>query len=317
MNDFYNSLISKVNIERTSFTLQPDNKSFFIGSCFSNNLQKRFNTLYLDTMESPFGNIYNPISLASGLMRIIENRAIIKDECFIVDGLYQHFDFYSKLGCNNLENYISKINKSVEKAHHYILNANMLVITLGTAGVYEIQDQVVNNCHKLPSSTFNRKIITMDRASLGLTKAINKLKKLNPKINIILTLSPVRHLRDTATENSLSKATLRVAIDNIIKATDSFYFPSYEIILDELRDYRWFTKDLSHPTEQAIEYVVSKFLISCQSEELKTYIKRVQKINNMRNHIIIHNDSDSTKKFIKTRNRNIKQLKEEYPFISL
>lgn len=314
-NDFYKKNISIVTTKAVPFSLTSKSRSFFIGSCFSSNLYSKFKSMHLNSHIAPFGNIYNPLSLAKALDRVIENTHIKEDECFQADGLYQHFDFYSKSGNSDIKRFLTDINHSISNANKELLAADMLIITLGTAWVYEKQGNIVNNCHKLPKDTFARRLLNLEEITRSINTVLEKLLQKNTKINIVITLSPVRHLRDNATDNSLSKSMLRVAIEEITKKSNAVYFPSYEIVMDELRDYRWYKDDLAHPTEKAVDYIIDRFIECSGSDEFIDYIKRVTKLNSLINHKIINQNSDSSKDFIVKKRRAVEQFIKDYPYL--
>lgn len=313
--NFYEESITPVNVKNSPFKLKTSSKSFFIGSCFSTNLFNKFESLHLNVENSPFGNIYNPLSIAQSLGRLLENRQVTTDECFIVDGLYQHFDFHSTYGLTDKKEYTEFLNNSIDEARTNLLSSDLLIITLGTAFIYEQNNKVVNNCHKLHKDQFLRRALTTDEITNALVPILKEIKSINNKIEIVLTLSPVRHLRDDPTENSYSKALLRVAIEQIASQLAIFYFPSYEILLDELRDYRWYDKSLNHPNHRTIEYIISKFINSTADNELKEYIKRAEKLNQLINHKIININSDSTKKFLIKREKTVNQMQKDYTLL--
>lgn len=313
IDNFHLSNITAVPENKYPFTITPGSKTFFIGSCFSENLYNKFDSLYLNSNLSPFGNVYNPVSIGNSLDILINNRHMAEEDIFNVDGLYQNFNFYSKLGKTDRKEYLNCINDSITKYGKLLLESDLIIITLGTAWVYEKDGKVVNNCHKLPKSSFTRRLLTVSEITESLTEAISTLKSKNKKLNCVITLSPVRHLRDNPSENSLSKSLLRVGIEETLKNTGSHYFPSYEIVLDELRDYRWYNSDLVHPNDEAVNYITERFIRSCASPELTEYLKRVDKVNNLINHKIINPETESSGKFIAKRTRSIEMLKKEYP----
>ncbi|WP_187759815.1 GSCFA domain-containing protein [Thiospirochaeta perfilievii] len=312
---FYINSITPVKVEKAPFTMDVDTRSFLIGSCFSENIYKIFYNYHLNSFNSPFGSIYNPISIAQSLKRLIHAELITKEECIISDGLYQHFDFHSKVGDTSINNYIEKINSSIKESSIKLLNSDLLIITLGTAFTYQRDGRSVNNCHKQPKSEFNRRVLEIEEIVKALETPLIELKKRNNRLNIVLTLSPVRHLRDDPKENSLSKAVLRVAIDKIVKDLDIYYFPSYEILLDELRDYRWYDESLNHPSSRAIEYITQKFFFATSSNGLNQYLEKIQKLNSMLSHRIINPGSETSQKFIKTRDRLLLELQREYYYL--
>ncbi|MGL1894375.1 MAG: GSCFA domain-containing protein [Spirochaetaceae bacterium] len=317
INNFYQKNITEVVCDSLNISMNTHTLSYFIGSCFSENLYESFKNKYLNCKSSPFGNIYNPKSLGSSLNRLINCKLIEESECILVDGLYQHFDFYTHSGNKKIELFLQGVNGGIQDAHASLLKANILVITLGTSYLYEKDNRPVNNCHKLPKNEFTRRVLTLDEIAESLIIPLKKLQEENRDIKIIFTISPVRHLRDNPKENSYSKALLRVAVNIILEnITSAYYFPSYEILLDELRDYRWYKPDLTHPNNQAVEYIIEKFINSAGSEELDDYIKRIDKLNNMLGHKIINKDSSSTNIFFDKLNRTIDQLKKDYPHLN-
>lgn len=316
IEDFHLTNITTVPEKKLPFTITPKSKTFFIGSCFSENLYNKFDQLYLNSYISPFGNVYNPASIGNSLDILINNRHIHEKDIFQVDGLYQNFNFYSKLGHPEKNMYLNSINRSISESGKLLLESDLLIITLGTAWIYEKDGKVVNNCHKLPKLNFTRRLLTVSEIVESLTESINNLKTINKTLNCIMTLSPVRHLRDNPSENSLSKSLLRVGIEEVLKNTGSHYFPSYEIVLDELRDYRWYNKDLVHPNSEAVNYITGRFINSCTSPELNEYLKRINKVNSLINHKIINSETESSQKFIEKRAKSIEMIKKEYPELS-
>lgn len=306
---------TRVSVKKSRSQLNYSDSLFFMGSCFANNLYSRFNNYRLDVLPSPFGNIYNPLSLAKLLTRLLERRDVEENELIYSNGLYQHLDFHSTAGRTTPKEYLDNINPILQKAADFITKADWIVITLGTAFIYEKDEVVVNNCHKLPKNEFNRRAIDIDETIETLGSVFEQLKKRNPSIRTVLTLSPVRHLRDDATENSLSKALLRVIIDKLTTSPQTYYFPSYEILLDELRDYRWYDSSLTHPTEQAVDYIMEKFYLSYGSEEFNLFRKDAEKVLNMLNHKILKPDSDEAIKFLDRRERALRLFKNSYPEI--
>lgn len=315
INKFYQDNVTIVPIEDSPFKLNLRSKSFFLGSCFSTNLFNKYSDLHLNTINSPFGNIYNPVSIRNSLKIILDKKLLEKDQCLNIDGLYQHFDFHSKSGKKDIDTYIKENNELITESHNFLLDSNMLILTLGTSFIFEKDNRVVNNCHKLNKELFTRRSLSVDEITNNLIPILQEIKKLNNKINIVITLSPIRHLRDDPTENSLSKATLRVAIDKITRTVSAYYFPSYEILLDELRDYRWYDKSLNHPNKEAVDYITNRFIDVTSCDELKDYIKRITKINQMINHKVINEDSLTSKKFIQKREIKLKQIQKDYYYL--
>ena len=314
-NSFYRDNITEVSVKEISNKLSWKDNIFFIGSCFAGNLYKTLNSYFLNVETSPFGNVYNPASIGKSLSILLDKRFISKDECIQQDGLYQHFDFHSSNGNPESSIFIDTINKKIEASTRFLKSSDVIVLTLGTAFVYRYKGRIVNNCHKLKKSDFTRTPLTVNEIRESITYPLKILKEINPQLKIILTLSPVRHLRDDASENSYSKALLRVAIEEIVKETGAYYFPSYEIVLDELRDYRWFDESMTHPSEKAVGYIMKKFIDSTYDDEMQIYIKKIDKLTRMLNHKVMNPDSESAQKFYKKLESTRERLIKEYPEI--
>lgn len=310
---------------KNSFTIvdidPPKNKmnrksgNLFMGSCFAENLYAYFKNHYINSFFSPFGNIYNPLSLASSLERLSANKQIKEDELFEHRELWRHFDFDTQKCVTDKKNYLELVNNSIKAGSEYLKNADNLILTLGTSFVYRNIEsgQVVNNCHKLPSKQFIRENASIEKMAEKLNSALIKLKTINKDLNMIITLSPVRHIRDSASENSLSKARLRCLIDELNSVDDIWYFPSYEIMMDQLRDYRWYGDDLIHPSDKAIAYIMEKFIETAADADFSNYLMDIKKMNLSLNHRILHSDTKEAVKFIDSRKRILLEMTEKYP----
>lgn len=317
MNDFYNSIYTKIGDINLPQFLEPESKIYFIGSCFSTNLYNNLKDIYLNCHEAPFGNVYNPGSISKCLDRVIKIKKVDKEDTIYINNLYQHHDFHSTLGKEDGGKYISNINNELESSYNFLKSSNLIILTLGTAYVFKKDGEIVNNCHKLSKSNFTRELLTIDEIVTNLDKTFTNIKELNPDIEIIVTLSPVRHLRDSFQENSLSKSILRVSIDELQKMHKLHYFPSYEILLDELRDYRWYSSDLAHPSKIAVDYIMDKFCSTCGSDSFSNYKNDAIKIKSLIGHKIINPESETSIKFIESKKRKIDEFKRRYPWANI
>jgi len=308
-----------IDIDPLKKKLNRKSGNLFMGSCFAENLYAYFNNHYIDSCFSPFGNIYNPLSLASSLERLCSNEQIKESELFNHRELWRHFDFDTEKCLTDKKTYLCKINESIKNSAEYLKNADNLILTLGTSYVYRDVEtgKVVNNCHKLPSKQFTRENTSIEEMTGKLIHALNNAKNMNNELNIIITLSPVRHIRDSASENSLSKARLRCLIDELDKMIDLWYFPSYEIMMDELRDYRWYSDDLVHPSDKAVAYIMEKFIETAADNDFKNYLIDIKKVNLSLNHRILHSDTEEAAKFEKSRKKILQKMAEKYPSMKL
>ena len=234
-----------------------------MGSCFSDNIGLRMRTAMMNVDINPFGTIYNPLSIASSLKRLVEKRPVDGNDLFQAGGLWNSFLFHSRYSKSDKMRAIEGMNQRIESAHNHLKHARVLILTLGTAMVYRLRatNTVVSNCHKVPQHQFSRQMESIDGMTKALADAIASLRKFNPDLHIIVTVSPIRHIADGLAQNQLSKASLRVVADNLTKMMPQCvtYFPAYEIMLDDLRDYRFYAADMVHPSDVAIEYIWQTF----------------------------------------------------------
>lgn len=290
---------------------------FFMGSCFAENLFTYFYERYLNCTFSPFGNIYNPLSLAGSIHLLCSEEPISDNSLFQHRELWCHFDFDSELSAPSRSVYLNRLNRSLEKGRAEIRRTTHLYLTLGTSFVYRLKEsgKPVNNCHKLPDTLFSRECASISEMRDELIGAFSALDMINPALKIIITLSPVRHLRDNPVENSLSKARLRCLIDELMKEREIWYFPAYEILLDQLRDYRWYGPDLAHPSPQAVEYIMERFVEAAADKDLQICLKKMSRLRNRENHRILHPDTAEAEKFIRSTSELFRISAAEYPYL--
>lgn len=257
---------------------------FFIGSCFADNISEKMEMAILPTYSNPFGTAYNPQTIALQIDRIIDEDPCEPYEIKEIDGRWYSMMAHSKITSTTKDDLIKQICTTTDEAHEYLHKASILVITFGTAWVFKMKNSqmIVANCHKLPSNEFDRYRLTSDEIVEIWINLINKIKQFNPKVKIIFTISPIRHLKDTAHGNQLSKAELITSIDKLQKyfGEDSIeYFPAYELLLDDLRDYRFYAEDMVHPSQTAIDYIFEKFISTYYTEATIRYINETYKIS--------------------------------------
>lgn len=272
-------------IEYTSNTL-------FIGSCFSNNIGELLKDRKFNVMVNPFGTVYNPVSICTQIENSINKHLIVSNDLEEVDKLFCHHDYHSIFNDIERESVVSKINTLIGNCCEYIQKADLIFITLGTSWVYELKDskKIVANCHKRPSSFFNKKLLTFTQIKESLEKIHTLITSVNHNAKIVYTLSPVRHIKDGIEENALSKALLKLAIHDQVMNNACLYFPSYEYMMDDLRDYRFYEEDMIHPNSVAIKYIWNKFTETFFSESTLHKIKEVEKINSFLSHRPVNPD---------------------------
>ena len=279
-----------------------------IGSCFSDHIGERLVQNKFDTLSNPFGVIFNPISIHKLLNIAAKNHPIDPENWLQSQEIYLHYDVHSQLGNVNQQDAKDNINYAINTAYHQLQKAKWLIITWGTAIVYERKDtgEVVANCHKVPNNQFIKRILSSNEI---VTSFETMLSNLPPNLNILLTVSPVRHLKETLELNSVSKSTLRIACHQLANKHNRVkYFPAYELILDDLRDYRFYKSDMLHPDEDAIDYVWYKFLQTYFDKSTLDFIQKWKKITAAINHKPFNEHSDVHQRFIKSTIKTITEL---------
>lgn len=268
------------------FKIGYDDSLFFIGSCFSDHMGHFFESHQFKTFSNPFGTLFNPKSISDNLLRAITLAPISDQSIFYFNDRFISFSHQGKIHGESKELFINYLNDLDIKIHHFLKNADYLFITFGTSYCYKLieRDIIVANCHKIPNHQFEKISLSIDEITNDYQILIPLLKELNPKIKIIFTVSPVRHLSDGFHENQISKSILHLAIEQLKNRFELYYFPSYEIILDDLRDYRFFARDLCHPGENSIEYVEEMIMKSLMTRETMVELKEVEKRLKRENH---------------------------------
>ncbi len=243
----------------------PDEKIFLIGSCFTEHIGNFLVERAFDVMMNPYGILFNPVSIANALREIIAKRAYgLNDLIKTGDGRYVSIHHHGHYSGTDPHEVVSEINKSINEAHDFLKNCETCIFTLGSAWVYTLlsKDSIVANCHKIPAEHFKKSLLTVNQIFETLKGMREDLNMFNANCKLILTISPVKHLKDGVIENQQSKASLILAVKEILELNSlrDYYFPAYEIVVDELRDYRFYDKDLAHPNALAIEIVWQKFI---------------------------------------------------------
>lgn len=278
-----------------------------IGSCFATNIAARLADNKFGVVENPTGILFNPMSIALSVERMAECRHIDHADLIESDGRWLSHDFHSSLSGATTHEAITNINLSIDLGHNALTSAKHLIITLGSAWVYRLRStrEVVANCHKQPHSLFSRELLTLSE----IIEALERIAR-RTSAHIILTVSPIRHIGEGMEDNSLSKALLRVAIDEFMNrhSERATYFPSYEIMMDDLRDYRYYADDLVHPTKMAVDYIADKFFGAALSHDTQRKMEEVSKIVNAAKHRPQNPHSEQHKTFCRRQLEAIDQI---------
>ncbi|MGM0406524.1 MAG: GSCFA domain-containing protein, partial [Bacteroidota bacterium] len=292
----------------------------FMGSCFTENIGDKMQALKFPAKVNPFGVLYNPTSVQNGLELLIDQKLFTKGNLDFFNE--QWFSFYhdTEFSHPDLQKCLDKINTSIKSAAIQLRKSKYLIVTFGTAWVYKYleTDLVVSNCHKIPAKNFERFKLGVEDIFVEWAKLINRLNELNKNLKIIFTVSPVRHWKDGAVQNQLSKSTLILAIHQLIKIFKNVeYFPSYEIMMDDLRDYRFYADDMLHPSSAAIEYIWEHFSETYFDSETKQINAEINKILQAKNHRPLNPETENHRKFLKNQIQLIEKTSQSYPFIDL
>ena len=262
---------------------------FLIGSCFAENINECLNSDNFKTIANPFGILFNPKSIANILDRILSKKYYNENDFFFFDNYYWCYEHHGSLAQTDINNYINDSNKLIDSTYKYLSNCSLLLITFGTAYVYTINNKVVSNCHKQPSNLFNSFNLSIDEITHDYSNLFQKIKMINPKIQIILTISPVRYISQGFVENNVSKSILHLAKHNLINKFDYvYYFPSFEYFIDIFRDYSFFNEDGIHPNKIAIDQIYKLFLNHILDLESLNYLSDWFELKKLLNHKILH-----------------------------
>ncbi|MFI3289287.1 MAG: GSCFA domain-containing protein [Rikenellaceae bacterium] len=301
---------TEIDIEQFFEKIDYSSRIFTIGSCFAQRIGGAMSRAKFQSTVNPTGTLFNPMSVCSSIERLSTKRFIREDELREGDLGWYHFDFHSSLSAPTKLQTLQQINHAIERGYEAIQSADWVVITLGTSWIYRLIEsgELVANCHKLPARNFRRERLSVEEVVSTIGKTVdNHLKDKN----IILTVSPIRHIADGLSENSLSKATLRLAIDQLVHTYNNIvYFPSYEILIDDLRDYRFYAQDMVHPSDVAVEYIWDLFSEAALSSQAKELMPRVMKIIKAREHRPTNPESDAHKSLCRAQLRAIDQLSQ-------
>lgn len=265
-------------LEHHSGLIAHDTGIFMLGSCFTDNIGRRLTDALFPVCANPFGTLYNPASIHRIVERIVSGTPFTEADIFTHGRMNHSFLCHSSLSSVDAAGMLRNLNSRLEHSRRCLLEANTLIITLGTSWIYRLVStgEVVANCHKLPAAVFHRELLTVDDVERLLNDTLRMVKDINRDITTILTVSPIRHLADGAHGNQASKSTLLLAIDQLTQEfkDTSLYFPAYEIMMDDLRDYRFYAADMLHPSPVAVAYIYDKFCESFMTQA--TVMKALQ-----------------------------------------
>jgi hypothetical protein len=313
-------------ILQTSIPLEPKlthridyhSKLVLLGSCFSENIGQKLAYYQLQTFQNPFGILFHPLGIERLITNAIQKKEYTEKDIFFHNERWHCFDVHSSKSMLTKEVFLSQLNQTLQNTYKQLQNASHIIITLGTSWVYRYlkTNTIVANCHKILQKEFKKEILSVDEITKSIQNIISLLQTINKKAIVIFTVSPVRHSKDGFIENQLSKSHLFAAIHRITNTENrSFYFPSYEIMMDELRDYRFYKEDMIHPNTIAIQYIWEKFQYVWMDKEAQNISVEIEKIQKGLAHKPFHPNSKEHQKFLKNLSLKKEKIQKQFPHI--
>lgn len=311
-------LQTKIKFEPSKNQFGYEDKIALLGSCFAENIGSKLAYFKFQVTTNPFGIVFNPIALEQLVEDAILDKTYTEEDVFELNGVWKSFLAHSDLNALTRLKAVIGLQESQQQLRNLLKSSTQLFITLGTAWVYRHLDSnlVVANCHKVPQKEFVKELLSVDVITESLSKIITLVKTFNLKINITFTVSPVRHTKDGIVENSRSKAHLIAAVHNVIDSNQVNYFPSYELMMDELRDYRFYASDMLHPSKQAIDYIWEQFVEVHAFAKAKETLKKIGSIRKRMDHKPFNEESAEHKVFLRKLNQDILLVRETNPLIN-
>lgn len=296
-----------------------DRAVVMLGSCFSDNVGHALQRDMLDCDVNPFGTLYNPASIAGGLLDLLYGRSYTLQDLFQHEGVWHSFAHHSAFSGTDPEEVLGRINRRLRECAESLSRASVLVVTFGTAWIFreKASNKVVANCHKLHPDTFTREMLTVTSIAGLWKKMLREVAARYPDLKVIFTVSPIRHLADGAHGNQLSKSTLLLAVDKLCAEFPNIalYFPAYEIMMDDLRDYRFYAADMVHPSDVAVKYIYDVFKHSFMDEATMSRAKELAKVTAKLSHRPLTQDADTLSRIKAENDRMVQELLAKYPFL--
>lgn len=309
---------TQIPISKSNFPMDYHSIVMLLGSCFAENMGEKFQYFKFQTEINPFGIIFNPVSLEKLIRRAVEQKYFTEEDIFYHNDLWHCFEVHSELSNPDKEAFLKLLNEKVLLTHRHIEKLTHCLITLGTSWVYRHieTNEVVANCHKVSQKHFVKELLSIEQIQVSLFKIMALVHSINPACHFVFTVSPVRHIKDGFVENNLSKAHLISGLHATIKQNEvASYFPSFEIMMDELRDYRFYAEDMLHPSPIAVAFIWEKFSQSFMDDTTLLLLEEVRSVNKSLLHRPFHPTSESHRKFVEKLESRIKNLSQQFPFM--
>jgi len=300
---------TEVDINESEKKIGIEDCIFSIGSCFATEMHGKFSEGQIQSLNNPFGTIFNPYSIFQAIQQIYDAKEYQESDLILANENYISLNHHSSFDSRYSHKSLEKINQNIEEANQFLQNTSFVIITFGTSYIYEFlpKNRLVANCHKIPQKFFEKRFLSHQELINSINKTIEILKDIcKNDVQILFTVSPVRHTKDGIVENQLSKSKLISAIHESISGKDNcHYLPIYELMMDDLRDYRFYKEDMIHPNSQAVQYIWEKFGNAYFADETKVFINENNKILTALNHKTNDDKNPKYQQFLEKINQKI------------
>lgn len=318
-------LMVNIDIKKLPEPIGYKDKLLLVGSCFTEHIGNALEELKFSVLQNPNGILFDPASVCKSLTSYIQNKQYKEEDLFQLNEVWHSWQHHSRFSNTSAAEAIQVINESQQRAHAFLKEADWIIITLGSSFSYRLTalannktGEGVANCHRAPGQWFTKHLLSIDETITMLDNTYHQLLQFNPKLKIIFTVSPVRHIRDGVVENNRSKARLIESVHHMVNKFDRlYYFPAYELVIDVLRDYRFYDIDLAHPNYMATSFVLEKFTESCIDPGARSLMEEVRKIVIAKKHKAFQPATTAHQQFLKANAEKTKELMDQFPFLDL
>jgi len=312
-----NSFRTEIQKQKTELSFSHKDKIVLIGSCFAENIGEKLTKYKFSTNVNPFGILFNPASIAQSLNILTDSFLFQESDLHFHNGEWISFLHHGKFSNPDKKECLKTINEKLVKSREFFKKADFLILTFGTMVSYSYKGNIVANCHKIPQKEFERQMLSVQDIVSNLMNSIKKIKAINKNIRLIFTVSPVRYIKNDMTENTLSKARLIVAVHELVRCiSNSYYFPAFEIMMDDLRDYRFYNEDMVHPSPPAIDYIWKNFSYTFFNNDTVKLNALINEIVTAKNHRLKNPFSSESQHFKEDQLKKIQRIQTDFPQIN-
>ena len=311
-------LQTQLNIPQEQPKIDYSSSVLLLGSCFSENMGEKFAYYQFQQLQNPLGILFHPFAIEKFLQRVVQQEEFTGKAIFQYQEIYSCFEAHSRMNALSEDEILKNLNSALEETFLFLKKASHVMITLGTSWIYKHVDQneYVANCHKIPQKNFTKELSSVAELEKSIQTSVEYIRQLNPDCQFVFTVSPIRHAKDGLVESTRSKSHLITAIHQVLEGENGLkYFPSYELMMDELRDYRFYASDLLHPNQIAVNYIWERFQETWLAVETLPVMKQVEQIRQGLSHRPFNPNSTAHQKFQQKLQQQIVQLQQQFPFM--